>query len=392
MDRLRSAHLEICEEHSTLQDALERGCSPGPELSALLHRNRFRRVVRRCPLGQDAASALRVAQVPGIGAATAGFAGLSAIARLASSARGFQHVLGPEVLDIATSSQRLKIYVIGGALDNRALDVVECFDPHGGEWSTFAPMPTPRSDLAAAAVSGRLYAIGGYDGRTLSAVELFDPRINVWKPLAPMPTPRSDFAAASQVGRVYRLGGLDEDYEALDTVECFDPEGGGEWEVRAPMQIPRWSFAVAAIAGHLYALGGFADGQALGVVERFDIRIGRWEVLCPMPTPRSAFAAATVGSRVYALGGSCPDLGRALGVVEVYCPDTNCWEARAPMPTPRSRFAAAAVAGRIYTFGGFGDSGTEALDVVERYDPEFDRWDVLPSMPTRRSGAAVLSC
>jgi len=389
IDCLRSAHRELWEENASLRDVLESNLHVGMRLSAQLHRRRFEKALKRFPLPALASQAvLPVVQMPGIALLMARFAGLPAIARIAASTRAMSEAATAAISEIRS---RPKIYVIGGVQSRQALDVVESFDPESGKWSDLAPMPTPRSDLAAAVVDGKLYAIGGYDGRTLADMELFDPQSNVWEDLPPMPTPRSDFAAAAESGHVYRLGGLDEYYEALDTVERFDLDIH-TWEVLAPMRIARWSFAVAAISGRLYAIGGFADGQALGVVERYDPDRGDWESLCAMPTPRSAFAAATVGGRVYAIGGSSPGLGRALDIVERYDPETNIWEGVSQMPTPRSRFSAAAVGGRIYTFGGFDDTGTETLNAVERYDPETDVWEALPPMPTPRSGAAVLSC
>jgi len=389
IDRLRLSQIELCEENAALLEALECSRVVGTRLSAQLHRRRFGKLLKRHPIS-PAANFLRVAQTPGIVLATARFAGLKSMEQTAAVSKGCKEAATSAMTTLYRDLKRPKIYVIGGAESNQALDAVECFDPQDSSWSTLASMPTPRSDLAAAAVGGKLYAIGGYDGRTLNTVELFDPCGNAWEPLAPMPTPRSDFvAAADEDGRVYRLGGLDEYYEALDTVERFDPDTN-TWEVLAPMRIRRWSFAVAAIAGKLYTIGGFADGQALGNVERLDPSLGEWEVLQPMPTPRSAFAAATVGGFIFALGGSSPGKGRGLGIVERYDPDTNLWDSLAPMPTARSRFSAAAVSGQIYTFGGFDDTGTEALDAVERYSPQANRWETLPSMPTRRSGAAVL--
>jgi len=356
LNRLRHTQQELCEENAALLDALEcTNHAVGMRLSAQLHRRRFAKILKRFPL-QPATALVRVIQTPGIIAAASVFSGLPAVGRLAAVAQGFHEAADAVLAQMARSLRRRKIYVIGGAQSNQALNVVECFDPEGNQWTALAPMPTPRSDLAAAAVGGKLYAIGGYDGRTLSAVELFDPSSNVWETLAPMPTPRSDFVAAAEAGCVYRLGGLDEYYEALDTLERFDPVTKA-WEVLKPMRIPRWSFAVAVIAGRLYAIGGFADGQALSVVERFDPSNGLWEVLSPMPTARSAFAAAVVGHKVYVFGGSCPGVGRALAVAECYDPETDRWSSLALMPTPRSRFAAAALAGRIYCFGGVDDTG-----------------------------------
>ena len=46
------------------------------------------------------------------------------------------------------------------------LTEVETFDPATDSWRRAAPMCTPRTSLAAAALGGRLYAVGGQDGRS----------------------------------------------------------------------------------------------------------------------------------------------------------------------------------------------------------------------------------
>ena len=256
LDRMRCAQTELCEENAALLEMLQCSNGVGVHLSAQLHRRRFNKVLQRFPLETATMAGLLPAmQTSGFVTALAECAGLPILARIAATARGMQDPVNSALEELSRGFQKPKVYVIGGAQNNQALDVVECFDPESSKWQTLSSMPTPRSDLAAAAVDGALYAIGGYDGRTLSAVELFDPRKNAWEPLAPMPSPRSDFVAAAESGRVYRLGGLDEYYEALDTCQRFDPETNA-WETLAPLRIPRWSFAVCVIDRRVYAVGG----------------------------------------------------------------------------------------------------------------------------------------
>ena len=72
---------------------------------------------------------------------------------------------------------------------------------HGAcnRWTALAYVPTARDHLAAAAVDGRLYAVGGrIDGnysRNLTSNEAYDPATDRWEQRAPMPTARSGIAA-----------------------------------------------------------------------------------------------------------------------------------------------------------------------------------------------------
>lgn len=391
--RLQRAQKLLTDENATLLELFQSPEAAAIHVSIQLHRLRFAKMLRRFPIAPNAATMTSAVQNPGMALITAQFAGLATTSCLLAACSGFRDPVGSALSQIIRCLQTPKIYVIGGLQQNQALDTVESFDPGACKWTPLPAMPTPRSDLSATAVGGKLYVMGGYDGRTLSEVELFDPRWNTWEILAPMPSPRCDFVAVAEAGHVYRVGGLDENYEALSTCQRFSPPHSSEWETLPPMRIARWSFAVATVQGMFYAIGGFADGQALDVVECLDPLTCEWEALSPMPTPRCAFAAATVGSSVYALGGTCPGLGPSvLSVVERYDPRFDTWAPLAPMPTARSHFAATAIGGKIYAIGGLDSSGVHALSVVERYDPDKDQWEALPPMPTARSGAAVLTC
>jgi hypothetical protein len=65
-------------------------------------------------------------------------------------------------------------------------------------------MPTARDHHAAAAIDGKLHAIGGRLGgnysRNLDTHEVYDPARNAWSPRAPLPTPRSGLPPPSSAG------------------------------------------------------------------------------------------------------------------------------------------------------------------------------------------------
>jgi len=103
---------------------------------------------------------------------------------------------------LAAVALRGKLYAIGGgqaaqAQASHAVDTVEQYDVDACRWSSFPPMPSPRMFLAAAALSGRLYAVGGSDGaQALRTLERFDEETNCWETLPSMPTRRVFFATA----------------------------------------------------------------------------------------------------------------------------------------------------------------------------------------------------
>jgi N-acetylneuraminic acid mutarotase len=109
-----------------------------------------------------------------------------------------------------------KLYAVGGAAGSTALDTVEEYDPVSNTWATRAQMPTARTGLGlATATNGKLYAVGGNASPQTcpsigfcGKVEEYDPATNAWTPKASMPIPRiSPGLAAAPNGKLYAVGG-----------------------------------------------------------------------------------------------------------------------------------------------------------------------------------------
>ena len=217
-------------------------------------------------------------------------------------------------------------------------------------WSARAGMPTGRYGLAAAAVNGVIYAIGGNDiegSSPLTTIEAYDPASNTWSGMAPMPTARSHLAAAAVNGVIYAIGGRNGSY--LTTIEAYEP-ASNTWSAKAPMPTARDALAAAAVNGVIYAIGGH-NGSVLRTIEAYDPVTDTWSTKAPMPTARSSPAAAVVNGVIYVIGGH--DASSVVTANEEYHPTIDTWGAKFPMPTARNTLAAAAVNGVIYAIGGY---------------------------------------
>jgi N-acetylneuraminic acid mutarotase len=82
--------------------------------------------------------------------------------------------------------------------------VNEEYDPQADRWRTRAPMPTPRSGIAAAALNGRIFVFGGESpSGTFGETESYEPVKNEWRSWTPMPTARHGLGAAVLGRQIY---------------------------------------------------------------------------------------------------------------------------------------------------------------------------------------------
>lgn len=114
-------------------------------------------------------------------------------------------------LAMAESGGRL--YAVGGyaGLLPQWVGTVEEFDPGTGQWVTRSNMPTARAHLALANVNGKLLAAGGENvNRALDVLESYDPVTNAWTTKTPSTSATTTAftrATASVVnGKVYVFG------------------------------------------------------------------------------------------------------------------------------------------------------------------------------------------
>jgi len=158
------------------------------------------------------------------------------------------------------------VYAIGGLTVSTGTSSVERAlinaDGSLGSWQLTTSMTTPRNGLAAVAVGGYIYALGGHDGGSLSSVERAlinaDGSLGPWQLTTSMTTARHEFGAASSGGYIYAVGGAG-GTAGMSSVEraATNPDGSsGTWQPVASMNSSRYALAGVVVGNYLYALGG----------------------------------------------------------------------------------------------------------------------------------------
>ncbi|HUI92207.1 MAG TPA: SUMF1/EgtB/PvdO family nonheme iron enzyme [Chitinivibrionales bacterium] len=255
-----------------------------------------------------------------------------------------------------------KIYVIGGYYDTNSMNVLQ-YDPAADSWNVYDTLDINRSP-AAAAVNGKIYAIGGGDIKT---VEEYDPVAKTWTLKADMPTQRGPALAVID-STIYAVGGYNSISGSLGTNESYNPSANA-WTQLTDMT-PRNSTPVAAANGKVYAIGGeYWPSTPLDLVQEYDLAANVWNAKTAMPTKRTRAGAATVNGKIYVMGGT--DDVSDLAKVECYDPSTDSWTTKASMPTPRWGVDLVVVNNKIYAIGGV-QGANGYMTTVEEYDPSLD--------------------
>lgn len=266
-----------------------------------------------------------------------------------------------------------------------------------GTWTLAAPAPTQRTEVAAAAIEGKIYVVGGFNKPNLqnalkfaisNDVEVYDKASDSWSIATALPEGRHHAGIASLNGLVYVVGGFIQSFmsiwHAVPTVYQYNPATKA-WRELSPMPTARGALGVATYQNRLYAIGGYDGKHNSGAVEIFDPQTNTWSSGASMPTPRDHLAVVTAGNLIYTIGGR-PDLDyhRNMGTVEEYDPHTNQWRPRANLPTPRSGITAGVISDWIYVIGGESENGT--YNTNEAYHHGTDHWRTMTPMPTARHG------
>jgi len=279
-----------------------------------------------------------------------------------------------------------RIYAIGGLSDNSPLNVNEEYTPSLNQWTTKSPMPTARTGFAVAVYDSKIYCIGGTIGGADSNEyvgnnEVYDPVTDTWQTAASMPTPRADLSANVVNGKIYLMGGMAYSskspfYVETNITEVYDPTTN-TWSTAASMPLAVYGYASVVINDEIYVIGGSESGGATGTGgfvdsnQVYDPKSNSWGLSANLPSD-AAFGAAAVTSDfmapqlLYLIGGLNAE--SVTNAVQVYDEGNNSWSSAASMPTARAYLGVAVVNDVLYALGGF--DGTNWLNTVEQYTPE----------------------
>jgi hypothetical protein len=255
-------------------------------------------------------------------------------------------------------------------------------------WRSLAPVPTPRTEVAAALLEGRIYVAGGFadPNRTVNTVEVYDIASDEWTSGPPLPLPVNHAMATATESEVFVFGGFTTEGPPSDRAFVLR---GEEWEELPRMPEARGAGGAVVSGDLVHVVGGVGPE---GVAERtivYDPNSGRWSFAAGLGRPREHLGVAVAEGTVYAVGGRAGTLS-GFGDLESYDPGADTWTALAAMPTPRGGMAAAGTTnGFVVAVGGEEEGGT--FDEAEAFDVEGDRWIALPPLPTARHGLGVVA-
>ena len=211
--------------------------------------------------------------------------------------------------------------------------------------------------------------------------------------LAEMPVPRTEVAGAALRGRIVVAGGLTADGAASNLVHVFDP-GANRWEPGPSLPFGLHHSGMAALGDRVYLAGGYTNRAGQDWVAQagvLSMAAGErvWREEPALSRPRGGLAMAAAGGRLIAVGGT-DDRGTFLRRTEVLIPGQPAWTPGPDMGEARDHLAAASSDGRVYAIAGRLGSLESNMATVESWDPAAGgSWRDEPRLNDTRGGTSA---
>lgn len=255
-------------------------------------------------------------------------------------------------------------------------------------WEQHAPLPVPRTEVAAAVLGEEIAVVGGFnmDGSASARVDAYSPSGDRWRRLPDLPVRVHHSTAVGSKGRLYVLGGYAEGGTPLRTAFVFR---SGKWRALPRLPFTRAAAGAALVRGRIVVAGGVAQTSGARLARNalsFDLAKRRWSIV-PGPTPREHLGVTSFAGTAYAVAGRTSGLDTNLTHLESYRLGETRWRKLAPVPGPRGGTGAAAVGGTIVCVGGEEPGGT--IREVYAYRVATASWRRLDDLPTPRHGLGV---
>ncbi|RPI35879.1 MAG: hypothetical protein EHM67_13275, partial [Hyphomicrobiaceae bacterium] len=101
-----------------------------------------------------------------------------------------------------------------------------------GRWTTGAPMPSERTEVAVAEMGDKIYVLGGFRGEL--ELEIYDPAADRWSRGAAISRAVHHAAAVGLNNKIYLIGGYVDGWMPTDELHEYDPATNA-WRARARM-------------------------------------------------------------------------------------------------------------------------------------------------------------
>jgi len=216
----------------------------------------------------------------------------------------------------AAASIHGRLVVVGGyGADRQPLRAAFLFD--GSGWRTLPPPPEERAAAAATATrEGTVWVVGGRtrNGLATTMLALDVPTLR-WR-VVRGPRPREHLAATALGGKVYAIGGRLAGYDTnLAAVQAYEPRAN-RWRRLPDLPSARGGTGAAVVSGRIVSVGGESPQGTERTVWALRPGTSRWMRLPDLPTPRHGLGIVGLGGRVWAVAGG-PEPGLTVsGAVE----------------------------------------------------------------------------
>lgn len=361
----------------------------------------------------------------------------------------------------AGSPDNTSIIVAGGysseANENRNIpeNCTLLYNVSSDAWSTGPCLVQGRGSACGAVVNGKLFVVGGLGmgGEALSSIEQYHPDNSSWTTFAQMPSARSDVGCAASGNNLIVAGGTDSSGSGdLKEVLAFDSDTATISQLQDLLHA-RFDFGLVGIpGGDVLAVSGgqHVNGTEVGLhyVERYSVASDQWVEKAMIADRRFAFGATFINEGIYVSGGHifCNDTltedcgNRVRDSVEVLYdsdhPDvflhlqqpgvqvtgpppnasqvlllgsgeasfngytdagslyrgSGYWAQGSDLPQPLSDLNVVSNGDSVYIVGGLdveGGGQDAAVDTLYRYDPVLDQYADLSALPEPRTRGAA---
>jgi N-acetylneuraminic acid mutarotase len=154
-----------------------------------------------------------------------------------------------------------KIYAFGGlaglGASDYGLKTTEVYDPQTDTWTQAAPMPQGVWEHSVEVVDGMFYVIGGaYNINAMQILQVYDPQTDTWTNATPKPLNTRGFGTTEVCGKIYALGGwLNSGQNPYSNTWVYDP-ASDIWSETVPLPDARATLSTSLVNGKIYAIGG----------------------------------------------------------------------------------------------------------------------------------------